>query len=37
MANNRINNYMNEKDKFDKEIQKHIITGKTYKERKNNQ
>lgn len=36
MVNDRINNYMSEKDKFDKEIQKHIITGKTYKERKNN-
>jgi site-specific DNA-methyltransferase (adenine-specific) len=34
MANERINNYLEHKDKFDIEISKHVITGKTYAQRK---
>jgi modification methylase len=34
MANSRIENYENFRDKYNKEIEKHIITGITYKERK---
>jgi modification methylase len=34
MSNERIDNYLNYKDKYDKEINKHVLTGKTYKQRK---
>lgn len=34
MANERIKDYLSFKDKFNQELEKHIITGKTYKERK---
>lgn len=34
MANERISNYESYREKFNKEIEKHVITGKTYAERK---
>jgi site-specific DNA-methyltransferase (adenine-specific) len=34
MANERINNYENFRERYNKEIEKHIITGITYQERK---
>jgi site-specific DNA-methyltransferase (adenine-specific) len=34
MANKRISNYESSREKFQKELDKHIITGKTYAERK---
>jgi modification methylase len=34
MANERIENYLSHKEKHDKEMAKHVITGVTYKERK---
>lgn len=34
MANDRISNFEDHRDKFEKEIEKHVITGMTYKERK---
>jgi len=34
MANERIKDYESHKEKFDKEYDKHVITGKTYAERK---
>jgi len=35
MANQRINDYETFRERYEKEIDKHVITGMTYQERKN--